>query len=91
MLTGFIPATLGFNRAARRLGEVDKLTDEILTMAGAANAAYASGGMITKLEAARIAMNAGCSMVICDGRVDRPVNSLIQGARNTVFRAEHRP
>jgi len=79
------------NRAARHIGEVDQLTDEILAMAGAANAAYASGGMITKLEAARIAMNAGCSMVICDGRVDRPVNSLIQGARNTVFRAEHSP
>ena len=79
------------NAAARHIGEVDQLTDEILAMAGAANAAYASGGMITKLEAARIAMNAGCSMVICDGRVDRPVNSLIQGARNTVFRAEHSP
>ena len=79
------------NAAACHIGEVDQLTDEILAMAGAANAAYASGGMITKLEAARIAMNAGCSMVICDGRVDRPVNSLIQGARNTVFRAEHSP
>ena len=79
------------NTAARHIDEVDQLTDEILAMAGAANAAYASGGMITKLEAARIAMNAGCSMVICDGRVDRPVNSLIQGARNTVFRAEHSP
>ena len=76
---------------ARHIGEVDQITDEILAMAGAANAAYASGGMITKLEAARIAMNAGCSMVICDGRVARPVHSLAQGARNTLFRAEHSP
>ena len=79
------------DRAARHIGEVDQLTDDILAMAGAANAAYASGGMITKLEAARIAMNAGCSMVICDGRIDRPVDSLLQGARNTLFRAEHTP
>ena len=76
---------------ARHIGEVDQITDEILAMAGAANAAYASGGMITKLEAARIAMNAGCSMVICDGRVARPVHSLAQGAPNTLFRAEHSP
>ena len=76
---------------ARHIGEVDQITDEILAMAGAANAAYASGGMITKLEAARIAMNAGCSMVICDGRVARPVHSLAQGAQNTLFRAEHSP
>ena len=73
------------DEAARHIDEVDQLTDEILAMAGAANAAYASGGMITKLEAARIAMNAGCSMVICDGRVERPVNSLIQGARTPSF------
>ena len=79
------------DKAARHIGEVDQLTDDILAMAGAANAAYASGGMITKLEAARIAMNAGCSMVICDGRIDRPVDSLLQGARNTLFRAEHTP
>ena len=48
-----------------------KLTDEIMRMAGPANAAYASGGMVTKLEAARIAMDAGCGMIICDGRHDR--------------------
>ena len=79
------------DKAARHIGEVDQLTDDILAMAGAANAAYASGGMITKLEAARIAMNAGCSMVICDGRIGQPVDSLLQGARNTLFRAEHTP
>ena len=79
------------DKAARHIGEVDQLTDDILAMAGAANAAYASGGMITKLEAARIAMTAGCSMVICDGRIGRPVNSLLQGARNTLFQAEHSP
>ena len=47
--------------------------------------------MITKLEAARIAMNAGCGMVICDGQRQRPVTALVEGARNTLFRAEHSP
>ena len=79
------------DEAALHIAEVDQLSDKIMAMAGAANAAYASGGMITKLEAARIAMNAGCSMIICDGRVEQPVNSLVRGARNTLFRAEHSP
>ena len=76
---------------ATHLGEVTKLTDDIMRMAGPANAAYASGGMVTKLEAARIAMDAGCGMIICDGRHDRPVESLLTGGQNTLFRAEHSP
>ena len=50
----------------RACAQVDSLNDEVMAMAGNANAAYASGGMVTKLEAARITMNAGCGMIICD-------------------------
>ena len=60
-------------------------------MAGSANAAYASGGMVTKLEAARIAMNAGCGMIICNGQGARPLSAVMNGARHTLFRAEHSP
>ena len=79
------------NAAARHVPEVAAITDEVMAMAGTANASYASGGMVTKLEAARIAMNAGCGMIICDGRGPRPVNGLINGGRHTLFRAEHSP
>ena len=77
--------------AARHVAEVATINDEVLAMAGTANAAYASGGMVTKLEAARIAMNAGCGMIICDGRGARPVKELVEGGRHTLFRAEHSP
>ncbi|MEC8091298.1 MAG: glutamate 5-kinase [Pseudomonadota bacterium] len=70
---------------------VDSLNDEVMAMAGSANAAYASGGMVTKLEAARIAMNAGCGMIICDGQGTRPLSAVMGGARHTLFRAEHSP
>ena len=77
--------------AARHVPEVTAINDEVMAMAGTANASYASGGMVTKLEAARIAMNAGCGMIICDGRGAQPVGGLIDGGRHTLFRAEHSP
>ena len=70
---------------------VDSLSDDVMAMAGSANAAYASGGMVTKLEAARIAMNAGCGMIICNGQGARPLSAVMSGARHTLFRAEHSP
>ena len=79
------------NSAATHLAEVDTLTPEVLKMAGSANATYASGGMVTKLEAARIATNAGCDMVICDGRPLGPLSKLRDGARSTLFHAGASP
>ena len=46
---------------------------EIEAMAGEAPPGYSSGGMVTKLAAARIAMGAGCRMVIADGRRLHPL------------------
>ena len=79
------------DEAAHHVPEVTAINDDVMAMAGTANASYASGGMITKLEAARIAMNAGCGMIICDGRGGRPVTGLIAGDRHTLFRAEDSP
>ena len=79
------------NSAATHLAEVDALTPEVLKMAGSANATFASGGMVTKLEAARIATNAGCDMVICDGRPLGPLSKLRDGARSTLFHAGASP
>ena len=79
------------SRQATHLDSVRVITDEVLKMAGSANASDASGGMVTKLEAARIAMNAGCNMIICDGRGTGPVAELAGGARHTLFCAEHTP
>lgn len=76
---------------ATHIAEVTALSDDIVNMAGTANADYASGGMVTKLEAARIAMAAGCGMIICDGRVPQPVSRLAEGGRHTMFRPEDSP
>jgi glutamate 5-kinase len=47
---------------------IEELTDEVLAAAGGSGSEYGTGGMSTKLEAARILMKAGIPMVICDGR-----------------------
>ena len=60
-------------------------------MAGTANAQYASGGMVTKLEAARISTAAGCHMIICDGRDPEPLANLEAGARCSCFMATESP
>ncbi len=79
------------NSTALHLEEVDAITPEVLRMAGSANAPYASGGMVTKLEAARIATKAGCDMLICDGRHLGPLSKLRSGARSTLFYAGASP
>lgn len=71
--------------AAVHLPVVDAITPEIEAMGGEPLPGYSSGGMRTKLIAARIATGAGCAMAIAVGQVDRPLKSLEEGARCTWF------
>ena len=70
---------------ARHIPEIRDITPEVLAMGGTANAEFASGGMATKLAAARIASAAGVGMIICKGFDDRPVSALIAGAKCSFF------
>src|SRR5260221_6326423 len=71
--------------AARLIPEVRELTPEIEAMAGDALPGYSSGGMVTKLAAARIAMKAGCRMVIAKGNGLHPLTAIESGAAATWF------
>jgi glutamate 5-kinase len=70
---------------ASHIGEVAELSPEIEAMAGEALPGHSSGGMVTKLTAARIAVGAGCRMAIADGRVMHPIAAIADGARCTWF------
>jgi len=76
---------------ANWIPRIDSITPEIEAAAGVAGSADASGGMQTKLAAARISMAAGCKMVIARGDVDRPVREIENGARCTWFVTEATP
>jgi glutamate 5-kinase len=71
--------------AARHIPEIAELSAEIEGMAGEALPGYSSGGMVTKLAAARIALGAGCRMAIADGRRLNPLKAVAEGARCSWF------
>jgi len=73
------------DKSARHVPEVRDLTPEIEAMAGDAPLGMSSGGMVTKLAAARIAMSAGCSMAIAMGEMLHPLKALESGGRATWF------
>jgi glutamate 5-kinase len=64
---------------------IREVTKEIEAMAGEAAPGYSSGGMVTKLAAARIALAAGCRVAVADGKPERPLAALAAGARATWF------
>ncbi len=70
---------------ARHIPLVPQLTPEIEAMGGEPPPGYSSGGMRTKLVAARIATQAGCAMAIARGSVANPIGAVVDGARCTWF------
>ncbi len=77
--------------AAPFVPEVRTVTPEIERMAGPALPGHSSGGMVTKLAAAKICAAAGCRMVIADGKRSRPLSAIEDGARCTWFLAGANP
>ncbi len=73
------------NASARHIACVARITPDIEAMAGAPGSELSRGGMQTKIEAARIASNAGTHMVIASGRRDHPLRAIAEGARCTWF------
>ena len=52
---------------AKIIPEVHEITPEIEALCGGAGSEHGTGGMITKIRAARIATDAGCDMIIANG------------------------
>ena len=73
------------NPDAVLIPEIAEIKPEIVAMAGKPPPGYSSGGMITKLDAARIALAAGCNMAIADGTCRRPLQAIADGAKCTWF------
>lgn len=88
---GFYSADPRSNAQAEYLEVVETISDEHMRMATGAGTAIGSGGMNTKLQAARIATHAGCTTIIASGVIERPLNALLNGGRHTVFPASASP
>ncbi|MGE5537686.1 MAG: glutamate 5-kinase [Gemmatimonas sp.] len=85
-IDGLYTADPNLDPEAEFIPEVSAITPRIAKMAGEALPGYSSGGMVTKLAAANIAMSAGCRMAIADGRREHALAALMAGqSRATWF------
>ncbi len=71
--------------SATLIPEVRDITPEIEASAGSALPGYGTGGMVTKLAAAKIAVAAGCGMVIADGKPLHALKRVDAGVPSTWF------
>ncbi|MEM7663411.1 MAG: glutamate 5-kinase [Pseudomonadota bacterium] len=81
---GLYTADPHIDDAAEHIAALDDITPEIEAMGGGTGASgVGSGGMETKIAAAKIAHTAGCATVITRGNREAPLSALEQGARAT--------
>jgi glutamate 5-kinase len=88
---GFYTARPGSRADACRLDEVTDITPEIEAMAGDVGSELSKGGMVTKIEAAKIAVSGGTHMVIASGKVLNPLQALAKKGAGTWFPARSDP
>lgn len=82
---GLYTAPPGHDPQAKHLPVIARITPEIEAMAGGAASELSRGGMRTKIEAGKIATQAGAHMIIADGRVKNPLARVAEGARCSWF------
>ena len=77
------------NPNAKLVREVKRIDADILAMADSGSGSgMGSGGMASKIEAARIATSAGAHLAIISGDLSRPLSAWEAGANSTIFLAQ---
>lgn len=64
---------------AKLISRICKVDDSVLALAGVSNSNLGTGGMITKLEAARICLSCGCDMIITNGNDPENLYAIMDG------------
>ena len=90
-IDGLYTADPNRNTQAAFIAKVPAITAEIEAMGGASASAVGRGGMATKIAAAKIAVSAGCHMLIASGHERHPLRRLEAGARCSWFVASGTP
>ena len=78
-INGLYTADPHKNPDAKLIPVIEALTDEIYALAGASSTKQGTGGMVTKLRAAAIATEAGCDMVIANGKNPTGLYDILDG------------
>jgi glutamate 5-kinase len=67
------------DKNAKPIREVTEITAEIIKNAGGSGSKFATGGMKTKINAAKILFDSGCKLIITNGRTENVLLDIIQG------------
>lgn len=79
-IDGLYTANPATNSDACLISRVERIDEQVMAMAGGAGSAVGTGGMATKLRAARALLAAGIPMVICKGRQEGILSQVVRGA-----------
>lgn len=76
---------------AQLIPTIHEISDEILALAGGSGTNLGTGGMVTKLQAAKICLSCGCAMVITNGNNPNHLYDILDGKSiGTTFAASRR-
>jgi len=78
-IRGLYTADPRSDKNAKLIAHVPELTEEILALAGGSGSSQGTGGMVTKLQAAKICMDCGCTMVIASGSEPENLYGILEG------------
>ncbi|MEI6602590.1 MAG: glutamate 5-kinase [Clostridia bacterium] len=78
-IDGFYDADPKTNPNSKRISVVRDLTSEMECFAGGAGSQFGTGGMVTKLRAAKIANDAGAHMILASGEDPHVIKRIIDG------------
>ncbi len=67
-----------YNKSKKIVKSVTKIDDKINSLIEKRKNIYGSGGISTKLDAAKICMNSGCHMFLANGKRDNPLKRMIK-------------
>lgn len=91
-IDGLYDANPAVHPEARLIRRVEAVGPEIMAAAGGAGSTVGSGGMATKIKAARVLMAAGIPLVVCHGRREGAIADAVRGEEvGTRFVAASRP
>jgi glutamate 5-kinase len=90
-IDGLYTANPNLDPDAQFIARVLEITPAIEAMAGGSGSDMGSGGMQTKIAAAKIAVAAGCHLCISLGSVEHPLQRIAEGARCTWFMPSSTP
>ena len=80
-IDGLYTADPHTNPQAQLIPVIHKIDDSIISLAGGSNGSQGTGGMVTKLQAARICLSCGCDMIIANGSTPLNLYGILDGEK----------